>query len=933
MYYKLKDRGEQEERYPQKTIGDLKVGDFIYDENGKLTEVLHLNPIIFEEVYEVELEDGEIIKCNQEHLWSVYDKTFLKRKEDKQLCLRSTDFLYNNFKIQRSNGYVEYRFHIPCCKPIDYPNIQHLSIPPYILGAYLGDGCRHSSYIVSGEQDAEEMRNILLQYSDYVTIYKEKNKEDISYLQIDRKKDYVENGVNNSVALKKSFKQKLKQMGLDKNKYIPDRYLYAPIQDRIDLLCGLMDTDGTIDKEGHCEFTQVDYTLIKQVSQLLSSLGIKNNITYKEVSNYIKQDGSTAYTYRIHFRTDKELPCFKLARKYNRLPEKLEGITKTKAIVGVRKTGVKKPMRCITVSNESGLFLCGNHHTVTHNSFLTAPYVMTRSMLIPSHETYIMSVTGPQAQTTFRKMEDLALGKIASVANTNTVFLNEVVKQNSKDSGFTHDKNSFFTELYNHSKVRTLNSVPKNIVGIRSNLNVYDEAGKISQELFDLSRPFVTQNTEFITGSNLNIDCYPSQFPNQILYCSSAEDVFTELWRAYKEGAKEMIMGNPEYFVCDISCEFSFEPKMNGKPFKPLLARSVVEQAMAQNAFRANREYYNKFDVMGGQDNLVSKAKIDKCSQSYFPVFEWEEGKKYIIVNDPSSKIDNSFILVAELFLDEEKGYMCKIINGHNLVEPKKDGTKKVIQKPKQVEILKDYLVKYNGPANDYDNLEQVIIDAGAGGGGFDMYQFILPGWTEEKVIEGKKIGVPHVGIIDLEDKYCKEERDKFPEAKDILTLANFKRDKVYMYEAASDALNQELIIFPKDSTGRGEMEFEEVDSEGKVMCRYEKLNSEQLRAVVEIEMLKYELMAMEKTKNSQTGKISFDLMTAKKAEGLHDDRADCVAMLCYYLMQLRAKNKMSQFSKAKADHSKLLQGRQQINQGRFGGNNPFLNRGSNPFL
>lgn len=933
MYYKLKDRGELSDRYPQKTIGDLKVGDFIYDADGKLTEVLHLNPIIFEEVYEVEFEDGEVIECNQEHLWSVYDKTFLKRKEDKILCLRSTDFLYNNFKIQRSDNYIEYRFHVPCSKPIEYPNIQHLPIAPYVLGAYLGDGCRHSGYIVSGEQDAEEMKSILEKYCDYVTVYKVKDRDDISYLQLDRKKEYLLQGVNSSVALKKSFRHKLKKMGLDEHKYIPDRYLYAPVQDRIDLLCGLMDTDGTVDKGGHCEFTQVDYTLIKQVSQLLSSLGIKNNIVYKEVSNYIKQDGNTAYTYRINFRTDKQLPCFKLQRKYDRLPDKLEGITKTKAIVDVRKTNVKKPMRCITVSNESGLFLCGNKYTITHNSFLSAPYVMTRSMLIPNHETYIMSVTGPQAQETFKKMENLAMGKMASIANTNSVFLNEVVKQNSKDSGFTHDKNSYSVELYNGAKVRTLNSVPKNIVGIRSNLNLYDEAGKIPRDFFALTKPFTTQNTNFITGTNINTRCYPLQFPNQILYCSSAEDVFTELWDAYKMGAEEMIMGNPDYFVCDISCDFSFAPKMNGKPFTPLLEKSVVEQALAQNAFRAHREYYNKFDVTGGQDSVVSRTKLEKCSQAYFPTFEWEEGKRYIIINDPSSKIDNSFILIAEIFLDPEKGYMAKIVNGHNLVEPKKDGSKKLIQKPEQIEILKNYLVKYNGPANDYDNIEQVIIDAGAGGGGYDMYQFILPGWTENKIIEGKSIDVQHVGIIDMEDKYCKEEREKFPEAKEILTLANFKRDKVSMYDATMDALNQELVIFPKDSNGRGEMEFEDVDEEGKVTYRYETLNKEQMRAIIEIEMLKYELMAMEKTKNSSTNKISFDLMPSKKSEGLHDDRADCMAMLCYYLMQLRAKNRMSQFNKVKVDHSKLLIGKQQISQGRFGGNNPFLNRGDNPFL
>ena len=705
----------QEGQKTLKTIGDLKIGDKILDEFGMPTTVIHLNPVVFEEVFEVEFEDKDIIECNREHLWTVCD-------------LKQTQNEWNTYETE---------------------------------------------------------------------------------------------------------------------------YLYQQI---------------------------------------------------------VKQDNSEQHDFVVP-------DYFSLKR--------------TKRIINIRKTGVKKPMRCITVSNESGLFLCGNHHTVTHNSFLSAPYVMTRSMLIPNHETYIMSVTGPQAQETFKKMESLAMGKIASIANTNTVFLNEVVKQNSKDSGFTHDKNSYSVELYNGAKVRTLNSVPKNIVGIRSHLNLYDEAGKIPREFFALTKPFTTQNTNFITGSNVNTQCYPLQFPTQILYCSSAEDVFTELWDAYKMGAEEMIMANPDYFVCDISCEFSFAPKMNGKPFTPLLEKSVVEQALAQNAFRAHREYYNKFDVTGGQDSVVSRTKLVKCSQSYMPVFEWEEGKRYIIVNDPSSKIDNSFILVAEIFLDPDKGYMCKIVNGHNLVEPKKDGSKKLIQKPQQIEILKDYLVKYNGPANDYDNLEQVIIDAGAGGGGFDMYQFILPGWVDKST--GK--GVPHVGIIDMEDKYCQEERDKFPEAKDILTLANFKRDKVTMYEAAMDALNQELIIFPKDSNGRGEMEFEETDEEGRVTYKYEKLNSEQMRAIVEIEMLKYELMAMEKTKNTSTNKINFDLMPSKKSEGLHDDRADCMAMLCHYLMQLRAKNRMSQYNKAKADHSKLLEGRQQINQSRFGGSNPFLDRGSNPFL
>lgn len=706
---------DRKEKFFKKTIGDLKIGDKILDENGVATEVIHLNPIIFEKIYKIYFEDGETIECNGEHLW---------------VCV-----------LKNELDYISYTF------------------------------------------ETQQM---------YQVLKKEKQRE-----------------------------------------------LFVP------------------------------------------------SFSFDEQLNTIKK------------------------------------------IIKIEKTNEIKPMRCITVSNDSGLYLCGNHATVTHNSFLSAPYIMTRSILIPNHKTYIMSVTGNQSQETFKKMEDLAMGQIASVSGSTSVFLNELVKQNSGASGFVHDKNSYSCELYNGSEVHSLNSVAKNIVGIRSNLNFYDEAGKIERDFFALTKPFTTQDTNFIAGKGINVDCYPLQFPNQIILASSAEDIFTELWDSYLLGAKEMIMGNKDYFVCDIDCRFSLAPKMNGEPFKPLLTQAVIDDAIAKNEFRANREYFNKFDVSGGQDCLVNKGTLNKCSYGYYPSFKYEDGKKYIIVYDPSSKLDNSVILVAELFHDEEKGWMAKIINCRNLIENKKGGGKKIIQKPDQIEILKEMLLDYNGPALDYENIEKVIIDAGAGGGGFDISQFLLPGWEDG---HRKK----HVGIIDLEDKYCLELQDRFPEAKNILTLANFTKDKVKMYEMASDALNQGLIIFPKNANGQNEMEMEEIGEDGEPVFRYEKLVGENLRAITEIEMLKYELMAMQKMKNSQTNKISFDLIPSKKNEGLHDDRADCMAMLCNYLMELRAKDKMNSYKKEKKDYSMLLSQRIKTsnnNNSRFGGANPFTNMGANPFL
>ena len=69
------------------------------------------------------------------------------------------------------------------------------------------------------------------------------------------------------------------------------------------------------------------------------------------------------------------------------------------------------------------------------------------------------------------KLEDLAKGNIASVIGVSSVFLDECVRMNSTADPFTHAKQSYSVELYNGSTINTLNSVIKNIVGIRSNFS------------------------------------------------------------------------------------------------------------------------------------------------------------------------------------------------------------------------------------------------------------------------------------------------------------------------------------------------------------------------------------------------------------------------------------------------------------------------------
>ena len=368
--------GMKDNKHYTKCIKDLKLGDKIFDDTGHLTEVVHLNPIVIENVYEIEFEDGEVIECNGEHFWSVYD-------EQMRFTTLDTKSLLN--KILKKE-----KIYVPMCKPLDYPYTP-LEEDPYDLGIRVS-----------------------------------KNKED----------------------------------------KIPSIYLYSSVTQRINLLEGLMDDNGYITKEKLCVFSakDKDEDFLRNVSQLLNSLGIKNKI-------YIESK-------EIKFRTDKKIPCFKRKEKYKELPEDLDPIFRMKEIGEVRKTNNKKSMRCITVSNDTGLFLCGDNMTVTHNSYLSSPYIMARSILIPGHKTYILCPAGNQAQETFGKMEDLAKDNIASVSGATSVFWDELIRSNGTSDGFVHDKTSHHCELYNGSEVKTVNSVPKNIVGIRSNLNFYDEAGE-----------------------------------------------------------------------------------------------------------------------------------------------------------------------------------------------------------------------------------------------------------------------------------------------------------------------------------------------------------------------------------------------------------------------------------------------------------------------
>lgn len=281
--------------------------------------------------------------------------------------------------------------------------------------------------------------------------------------------------------------------------------------------------------------------------------------------------------------------------------------------------------------------------------------------------------------------------------------------------------------------------------------------------------------------------------------------------------------------------------------------------------------------------------------------------------------------MIAELFRDESKGLMVKIVNCVNLIELLPNGEKAIIQKPEQIEKVKQLLLDYNKGALDYDNIDLFSIDAGAGGGGFDIAAFLLNEWVDN---EGKR----HLGLIDENDPYMKLRMDDYPANIKKLQLFNFKRDKVQAYERTQQAINQGLVMFPKSLNVRNEMEIEEMASDGTVTLRYEKVSFDEMNSLTQIDLAKEEIVAMQKQKRPN-GTIVFELSPDAKQKNMHDDRVDCVAMICNRLMELRAQEALALEEKPHTGFQEMFnkqKGQSSSNStpfGRVGGANPFLQK------
>lgn len=514
-------------------------------------------------------------------------------------------------------------------------------------------------------------------------------------------------------------------------------------------------------------------------------------------------------------------------------------------------------------------------------STLGAVFIMAKAMLTPNHQTYILAGTGSQSQEMFLKMEQITMNQLASFTGLTDVFLGETVKSQSNKTGFTHNPASFEVSLYNGSTINSLNSIPDNIRSKRSNLNFYDESGFTADELFEASEPFAVQSSDFRLGGDTDVTLLPKQTPNQLIYASSASATDTYYYRKYRDFAQKMFLGDSRYFVADIDSDAVINATYNGKLFPvSLLSQETVDAAMRDNKEKAMREYKNIFTTEGSDLQIIKRAMIVRNSHQRVPVLSSNGNRKFIFAVDPARSHDNSILTIAELIDDPDVGYKLEIVNIISFADLKQK-KKTPMQTPEQIREFKQTLLDYNGQkATDYENIEQVLIDAGAGGAGVSAWgDGLLADWDD-------KNGRTRRGLIDKNHDEYKEYIGKYPNAYDNVTLVSPQKHKRAMFESLIEMMKQDLISFPESYDGKGEINFTNLEGSSAGKTTRHKLTDDEITSLVNIDLAKEELVSIYGFKSSN-GNMRYDLPPDKQHK-MNDDRAYTIAMLAWYLHKLR---------------------------------------------
>ncbi len=324
-------------------IADLTVGDEVVGSDGRPTQVLGVYPQGERELYAVTLKDGTTIECDADHLWTVTcDSWQSRRSGPRTLATDEIASRAENFKVPMPSA-VQF-------DPSDPPEIE-----PWLVGALLGDGnvtrptmIRFASIDV---EIIERVRSLVGPDAELV------HDGGCNYRV---RSTYDGHGRRLACGLLRWSRRTGFHHKAAHEKRIPEEYMWGSIQTRIDLLRGLVDTDGSVTHAGSVEIGTASPGMAYDIRQLVLSLGGRASINIKPTS---RRD-----CHRVVFRIEGVNPCWleRKRRRYEEVSAARVRDTAWRSIKSIERTG-RGQTTCIKVAAVDGLFLA-NDFVLTHNT-------------------------------------------------------------------------------------------------------------------------------------------------------------------------------------------------------------------------------------------------------------------------------------------------------------------------------------------------------------------------------------------------------------------------------------------------------------------------------------------------------------------------------------------------------------------------------------
>ncbi|MCA9367210.1 hypothetical protein KC887_03010 [Candidatus Kaiserbacteria bacterium] len=335
-------------------MGDLQVGDMVIGQNGQPTSIVGVFPQGEKEIFEVTFSDGSKTECCGEHLWNVQTAT-MKHRDNGFKTLALQEIMDNGLFDAAGNA----KYFIPMVEPVQFAEAD-LPVDPYVLGILLGDGSIVRGAPTVTSKALEVMTEVAQRLPEGLSVNVLGSKERCESFSITSGNDSRPNTLTDSL-------RSLELWGCHSHeKFVPPSYLAGSVQQRRDLLAGLLDSDGSVYGKSTVEFSSTSYKMALGVVELVQSLGGTARLTQK-VPTYtykgVKKSGRTAF--RVIITMPKGACPFLLERKVGIL-ERAGKYNPTRAMVGIELIGVK-PAQCIKVGAVDSLYVTDNY-IVTHNT-------------------------------------------------------------------------------------------------------------------------------------------------------------------------------------------------------------------------------------------------------------------------------------------------------------------------------------------------------------------------------------------------------------------------------------------------------------------------------------------------------------------------------------------------------------------------------------